>query len=70
MMRICCDCHRVGQGGEWYDGLIMAEYERLPPGYCPDCAAGVMAEVEEFCGATARRAETAASRSVARERML
>ncbi|WP_310600988.1 hypothetical protein [Desulfobulbus sp.] len=63
MIRICCVCHRVERQGTWHAGLFLAEHQRLTHGYCPDCFAEAMAEIEEFCGIAAQRTLGVESRS-------
>jgi len=67
MIRVCCVCHRVEQQGKWHAGPFLAEHKRLTHGYCPDCFAGVTAEIEEYFGLMVQQALDAVPRSTAGE---
>ena len=50
MTKMCCVCHKVEEGGQWNTDRAFAEDERVTHGYCPECYAAVMAEIEGFIG--------------------
>ena len=53
MIRRCCKCDKVEQGGKWrYLQLVPAD-TRVTHGYCPECFAETLAEIEDFIGAKA-----------------
>jgi hypothetical protein len=50
MIKMCCACHKVEEGGQWRVNRTFTEDERVTHAYCPDCYAAVMAEIEGFIG--------------------
>ncbi len=53
MMRMCCVCNKVEQGGHWQRCPSLPEAEPVTHGYCPECFIEAMVEIEEFIGAQA-----------------
>jgi hypothetical protein len=60
MTRMCCVCHKVEQGGEWLPLHTLAEETRVTHGYCPQCFAETMVQIEDFIGAKAVKTFAAA----------
>lgn len=48
MIRMCCVCHRVEEAGLWGPGPIEVASERVTHGFCPECYATVMAELDAY----------------------
>ena len=48
MRRMCCVCQRTECGGQWWSLPAPAKAEMVTHGYCPDCHAQVMAEIQRF----------------------
>jgi hypothetical protein len=50
MIRMCCVCQRVEQGQEWRSADTLSSDTEVTHGYCPQCFAGAMAELEQVAG--------------------
>lgn len=50
MMRKCCVCHKVEQGGEWRTRFPLVDDNLMTHGYCPQCFVVALAEIEDFLG--------------------
>lgn len=48
MTKKCCKCERVEHNGVWEARRIVAERRSVTHGYCPDCYAVAMAEIETY----------------------
>lgn len=48
MTKKCCKCQRVEHNGVWEVRRIAAERLTVTHGYCPDCYAVAMAEIETY----------------------
>jgi hypothetical protein len=48
MTKKCCKCQRVEHNGVWEARWIAAERRAVTHGYCPDCYAVAMAEIENY----------------------
>ncbi len=48
MVKICCACQRTEIGGTWMEGIVLSADERLTHGYCPECFAEVMENLQAF----------------------
>ena len=48
MTRMCCVCSKVEQGGSWRPLHQLSADRQVTHGYCPECYAVTMAEIEEF----------------------
>jgi len=53
MTKMCCVCRKVEEEGQWSAGRCLGENEQVTHGYCPECYAVVMTEIEEFIGVKA-----------------
>lgn len=48
MVKICCACQRTELGGTWMEGIVLPADERLTHGYCPECFAEAMKNLQAF----------------------
>ncbi len=48
MTRMCCVCRRVEQKGRWHRLIRSNEEELVTHGYCPECFAVTMAEIQRY----------------------
>ena len=48
MTKKCCKCERVEHDGVWEIRRIAGERRAVTHGYCPDCYAVAMAEIESY----------------------
>jgi hypothetical protein len=53
VIKMCCVCHKVEADGQWSAGRCLGEKEQVTHGYCPECYAVVMTEIERFIGVKA-----------------
>ena len=53
MTRMCCVCNKVEEGGEWRPLHMVTEDKRVTHGYCPECFAETMVQIEDFIGGKA-----------------
>ena len=53
MIKMCCVCRKVEEAGQWSTGHCLGENEQVTHGYCPECYAVVMTEIEQFIGVKA-----------------
>ncbi|WP_456385152.1 hypothetical protein [Desulfolithobacter sp.] len=51
MVKICCACQRTELGGIWVEGVVLPVDERLTHGYCPECFAEAMENLQVFIAA-------------------
>lgn len=63
MTKMCCVCHRAEENGEWLPLHPGADNHdtRVTHGYCPECFAATMGQLEDFIGAKAIGSFAAAS---------
>ncbi|WP_457574204.1 hypothetical protein [Desulfolithobacter sp.] len=48
MVKICCSCQRTELGNTWMAGIVLPADERLTHGYCPECFAEAMENLQAF----------------------
>jgi len=48
MIRMCCVCRKVEQEGRWRQGAELFRKEFVTHGYCPECFAAAMTEIQGF----------------------
>jgi hypothetical protein len=48
MTKMCCVCRRVEQKGRWYRLTRSSEDELVSHGYCPECFAVTMTEIQRY----------------------
>lgn len=50
MIRVCCVCRRIETNGTWETRTCLPDHQWITHGYCPECFAEAMAEVEVLVG--------------------
>ena len=48
MIRMCCVCRKVEQGGRWWQRSGLSQEEFISHGYCPECFTKAMTEIQGF----------------------
>jgi hypothetical protein len=62
MRRVCCVCHKTLSNGSWQHVAAVAD-EPVTHGYCPECFAEAMAEIQAVIAERGKNGHIGLSRS-------